>query len=284
MMNISICGAGTMGRGIALSALQAGHSVVLFDTHDGVLTTAHEYIENQINKLVEKGKIAADSATIMLGQLHCSPVITKAAEGDIVIEAIIEKPEAKYELFSALEHNGLSEYAILATNTSSLSVNQLSTKLRHPQNFIGLHFFNPANLMKLVEVVQSRQTAPEVVSRSVDFVKTLGKSPVLVKDVPGFIVNRVARNYYNEAMKIATESASEPEQIDRIMKSLGFKMGPFELMDLIGNDVNLEVTKSVYEQYFHEPRFTPSIYQQEIVNAGRFGRKTGKGFHDYPTK
>jgi len=270
-----------MGRGIALSALQAGHSVTLFDVHDGVLSTAHEYISAQVAKSVEKGKMTADAAAAMMKLLNTSPVITKAAEGEIVIEAILEKPEAKFELFSALEHNGLSDTAILATNTSSLSVNFLSTKMRHPHNFIGLHFFNPANLMKLVEVVQSRQTSPDVVSRSVDFVKSLGKSPVLVKDVPGFIVNRVARNYYNEAMKIATEAASEPEQIDRIMKSLGFKMGPFELMDLIGNDVNLEVTKSVYEQYFHEPRFTPSMYQQEIVNAGRYGRKTGKGFHDY---
>lgn len=281
MMNISICGAGTMGRGIALSALQAGHSVLLFDNHDGVLMTAHEYIHSQIQKLSEKGKITPDTAASLQEHLHTTQNITKVAEGDIVIEAIIEKPEAKYELFSALEHSGLSDTSILATNTSSLSVNQLSTKLRHPQNFIGIHFFNPAHLMKLVEIVPSRLTADDVVQRSLQFVKGLQKSPVLVKDVPGFIVNRVARNYYNEAMKIATESASEPEQIDRIMKALGFKMGPFELMDLIGNDVNLEVTKSVYEQYFHEPRFTPSIYQQEIVNAGRYGRKTGKGFHDY---
>lgn len=283
-MNISICGAGTMGRGIAIACLQSGHSVVLFDLNEEATKKAHEYIASQLLKAVEKNKMTKEDADACMNRLLATTAISDAAGGEFIIEAIIEKPEIKNQLFRSLENAGLAEDAILATNTSSLSVNQLGSKLRKPENFVGLHFFNPANLMKLVEIVSSRQTSPETLERSVAFIKGLGKTAVIAKDVPGFIVNRVARNYYNEAMKIATEHAAEPEQIDRIMKSLGFKMGPFELMDLIGNDVNLEVTKSVYEQYFHESRFTPSNMQQEIVNAGMFGRKTGKGFHDYSKK
>jgi 3-hydroxybutyryl-CoA dehydrogenase len=280
-MNISICGAGTMGRGIALACLQAGHSVVIFDLSETATVKAQEYIAAQLTKSVEKQKITQENADLYMKRLRCSTSIADAATGEFIIEAIIEKPEVKFELFASLEGAGLTDTAILATNTSSLSVNLLGSKLRKPENFVGLHFFNPANLMKLVEIVRSRQTSDETVERSQKFMKELSKTAVIAKDVPGFIVNRVARNYYNEAMKIATEHAAEPEQIDKIMKSLGFKMGPFELMDLIGNDVNLEVTKSVYEQYFNEARFTPSTMQQEIVNAGMFGRKTGKGFHDY---
>lgn len=280
-MNISICGAGTMGRGIAIACLQAEHSVVLFDLNEAATQKAHEYINSQLLKAVEKNKMTKENAEACITRLKAATSIADAARGEFIIEAIIEKPEVKFELFASLENAGLADNAILATNTSSLSVNLLGSKLRKPQNFVGLHFFNPANLMKLVEIVRSRHTSEETLERSVSFIKALGKTAVIAKDVPGFIVNRVARNYYNEAMKIATENASEPEQIDRIMKSLGFKMGPFELMDLIGNDVNLEVTKSVYEQYFHEARFTPSNMQQEIVNAGLYGRKTGKGFHDY---
>ena len=280
-MNISICGAGTMGRGIAIACLQAGHSVVLFDLNEEATKKAHEYISSQLLKAVEKNKMTKEDADSCMNRLLATTSISDAAGGEFIIEAIIEKPEIKNQLFTSLENAGLAENAILATNTSSLSVNLLGSTLRKPENFVGLHFFNPANLMKLVEIVSSRQTSDETLERSVAFIKGLSKTAVIAKDVPGFIVNRVARNYYNEAMKIATEHAAEPEQIDRIMKSLGFKMGPFELIDLIGNDVNLEVTKSVYEQYFHESRFTPSNMQQEIVNAGMFGRKTGKGFHDY---
>ncbi|MBS1536113.1 MAG: 3-hydroxybutyryl-CoA dehydrogenase [Bacteroidetes bacterium] len=283
-MNISICGAGTMGRGIAIACLQAGHSVVVFDLSELAISKSKDYIIAQMNKSVEKKKITQEDADTYLKNISYSTIINDVAVCEIIIEAILEKPEAKFELFSSIENSGLADTAILATNTSSLSVNLLSSKLRNPQNFVGLHFFNPANLMKLVEIVRSRQTSDETITRCVKFIKDLGKTSVIAKDVPGFIVNRVARNYYNEAMKIATENASEPEQIDIIMKSLGFKMGPFELMDLIGNDVNLEVTKSVYEQYFHEARFTPSTMQQEIVNAGMYGRKTGKGFHKYEEK
>jgi 3-hydroxybutyryl-CoA dehydrogenase len=160
-------------------------------------------------------------------------------------------------------------------------VNILSKNRKYPHNFIGLHFFNPAHLMKLVEIIRTPITKDEVLNTALEFCRSIKKVPVIAKDVPGFIVNRVARNYYNEAMRIATENASNPKQIDTLMKSLGFKMGPFELMDLIGNDVNLEVTKSVAAQYFNEPRFTPSLMQQDIVNAGRYGRKSGAGFYEY---
>lgn len=281
-MKIMICGSGTMGRGIALVSILSGHSAILFDKNQEALNQAKSFIDGQLKKSLDKGSIKNEQyeeyskRCIFTGELS-----EQVSQADIVIEAIIESLEIKEDLFSSIEDSNLREDAILATNTSSLSVNVLSKKRKYPHNFIGLHFFNPAHIMKLVEIIKTPMTKEEVLNVALEFCRSINKVPVIAKDVPGFIVNRVARNYYNEAMRIATEHASNPQQIDTLMKSLGFKMGPFELMDLIGNDVNLEVTKSVAAQYFSEPRFTPSLMQQDIVNAGRYGRKSGAGFYDY---
>lgn len=281
-MNIMICGSGTMGRGIALVSIMSGHTATLYDTNQEALEKARQFIDTQLNKAVEKGSIQSERLNdIMQSCTYTNELQTPVPNADIIIEAIIESLDIKEALFSAIEQAGLRDDAILATNTSSLSVNVLSKNRQYPHQFIGLHFFNPAHIMKLVEIIKTPSTNETVLNIALEYCTSIKKVPVIAKDVPGFIVNRVARNYYNEAMRIATEHASHPKQIDTLMKSLGFKMGPFELMDLIGNDVNLEVTKSVSAQYFHEPRFTPSLMQQDIVNAGRYGRKSGAGFYDY---
>lgn len=277
-----ICGSGTMGRGIALVSILSGHSAILFDKNQEALNQAKSFIDAQLKKSLEKGSIKSEQYDNYSNQcVFTSELSKQVSHADIVIEAIIESLEIKEALFASIEESGLREDAILATNTSSLSVNILSKNRKYPHNFIGLHFFNPAHIMKLVEIIRTPITKEEVLDTALEYCRSIKKVPVIAKDVPGFIVNRVARNYYNEAMRIATENASNPKQIDTLMKSLGFKMGPFELMDLIGNDVNLEVTKSVAAQYFNEPRFTPSLMQQDIVNAGRYGRKSGAGFYEY---
>ena len=284
-MTILICGSGTMGRGIALASILSGHSAKLFDKQTKALDKAKEFIESQIIKGVTKGNYTAEKAEEYKNACHyIDTLVDQVYDCDIIIEAIIESLEEKEELFHTIENAGLSKDTILATNTSSLSVNVLSKNRAFPESFIGLHFFNPAHLMKLVEIVKTPITDQSVLDTAFAYCTSLKKVPVIAKDVPGFIVNRVARNYYNEAMRIATEYAASIEQIDSLMKSVGFKMGPFELMDLIGNDINLEVTKSVYGQYFNDPRFTPSIMQQDYVNAGMFGRKSGNGFYKYDSQ
>lgn len=281
-MIIAVCGAGTMGRGIALLSLLSGNNARIYDVSEIALQNAETYIIHQLAKLTEKGKIDQQAADRYAKNLLCTNDINiLVQDADFIIEAIIEYPEPKIDLFVSIENAGLSETTILATNTSSLSVNVLSKNRKYPHRFVGLHFFNPAQIMKLVEIVQANSTSEKTVEECVALCTLLGKSPVIAKDVPGFIVNRVARNYYNESMRIATEQMATPKQIDSIMKSAGFRMGPFELMDLIGNDINLDVTKSVASQYFNEPRFTPSLMQQTVVNAGTYGRKTGSGFYDY---
>jgi 3-hydroxybutyryl-CoA dehydrogenase len=281
-MKIMICGSGTMGRGIALVSILSGHSAILFDKNQEALNEAKSFIDTQLKKSLEKGSIKSEQYENYSNQcVFTSELSNQVSHADIIIEAIIESLEIKEAFFASIEDSGLREDAILATNTSSLSVNILSKNRKYPHNFIGLHFFNPSHIMKLVEIIRTPITKEEVLNTALEYCRSIKKVPVIAKDVPGFIVNRVARNYYNEAMRIATENASNPKQIDTLMKSLGFKMGPFELMDLIGNDVNLEVTKSVAAQYFNEPRFTPSLMQQDIVNAGRYGRKSGAGFYEY---
>lgn len=270
-----------MGRGIALSAITAGFPVALYEVYPAVLHKATEFIAGQLKKNVEKGRMTEAEAIATQKLLHTTERMADVADAELIIEAIIEQTEIKEELFQEIEAAGISSTTVIASNTSSLPVSNLAVRRKSPERFVGLHFFNPANIMKLVEVIRGTLTNDETVRRVSGFAVELGKTPVIARDVPGFIVNRVARNYYNEAMRIATEGAATPEQIDRLMRGAGFKMGPFELMDLIGNDVNLEVTKSVAAQYFNEPRFTPSTMQQEIVYAGNYGRKTGRGFYDY---
>lgn len=276
-MIIGICGAGTMGRGIAIASLTAGHSVVLFDIAEAAAEAASGAVMEQLRKAVEKGKLSKEAFDASSTKLTTSTQLSSLHGADIVIEAIAERLDIKHALFSELE-NIVAPTAILASNTSSLSIASLARVLSQPARFVGLHFFNPANIMKLVEVIKGPRTSDEVVQTCVDFAKGLGKTPVVAADAPGFIVNRIARNFYNESQRIVMEGAATIPQVDGLMKGLGFKMGPFELMDLIGVDVNLDVTKSQWAQFFQEPRFTPSLLQQQYVDAGLHGKKSGGGF------
>lgn len=279
-MMVGICGAGTMGRGIAISSLQAGHHVVLTDLSTDALVAAAGYVRKQLDTAVEKGKLAADARDRAVEAFSTSTDLAALHACDLVIEAIAERLDIKHALLQALESVCRPD-CILASNTSSIAITALARSLKVPSRFVGLHFFNPAHILKLVEVIKGTLTADHVVDASVSFARGLGKTAVVARDVPGFIVNRVARNYYNEAQRVVMEQAASIEQVDRCMKALGFKMGPFELMDLIGVDVNLDVTKSMWGQYFNEPRFTPSLLQQQTVDGGLHGRKSGRGFYGY---
>ncbi len=280
METIGICGAGTMGRGIAIACLQAGYRVRLYDLRPDALRKAEEAIVEYLQRAESKGRLA-EPLSVLRSRLELVGSLAELFPCDIVIEAIVENRAAKQELFRALESLGISPSTIIASNTSSISIAALSSVLHHPERCIGLHFFNPAHIMRLVEVVRSARTSEETLQRALAFVERLGKTPVVVRDIPGFIVNRVARNYYNEALRLLSEGVASVEQIDRLMRGAGFPMGPFELMDLIGVDVNLDVTRSIYEQHFHEPRFAPSPLQQQYVDAGLLGRKVGRGFYTY---
>jgi 3-hydroxybutyryl-CoA dehydrogenase len=276
-MTIGICGAGTMGRGIAIASLSSGHSVILFDLSSDALAAAVWYVQDQLSKAVEKGKLTQERFESASAAISSSTDVAALRPSDMVIEAIAERLDIKHTLYRSLE-SVLAPTAILASNTSSISIAALARCLQDPSRFVGLHFFNPAHIMKLVEVIKGPRTSQNVVEVCVDFATGLGKVPVVAADAPGFIVNRIARNYYNESQRIVMEGASSIEQVDTLMKGLGFRMGPFELMDLIGVDVNLDVTKSQWEQFLHEPRFTPSLLQQQYVDAGLHGKKSGGGF------
>lgn len=271
-----------MGRGIAQVFAQAGFEVTVYDVIPALAVQAKQEIEKTLQVLVDKKKITEQEKTESLGRIK--PVArVEELKGDLIIEAIAEVVDTKRELIRKLEDSQPAEILIV-TNTSSLSVTELSAGMRYPQRFAGLHFFNPAPVMKLVEVVQGGLTAAETVHQLVALVKRVGKYPVLTHDSPGFIVNRVARPYYTEALKLLEEQVANVQTIDKLMRATGFKMGPFELMDLIGNDVNYAVTKSVYEAFSGEPRFRPSRIQEHKVKAGHLGRKSGKGFYDYDKK
>lgn len=279
-MNVGIVGAGTMGRGIALASLLANHTVILTDQTAEVVHAAAAYIGKQLDASVEKGRITTEQRDAALSRLQTSTELSAHAPANLVIEAIVERLDVKHALFRALE--GIcSPDCILSSNTSSIAITALARCLQTPERFVGLHFFNPAHIMKLVEVIRGTLTTQDVVDAAVAFAKGLGKTAVVAKDVPGFIVNRVARNYYNESQRVVMEGAASVEQVDRCMKAIGFKMGPFELMDLIGVDVNLDVTTSMWGQYFNEPRFVPSLLQQQTVHGGMYGRKSGRGFYPY---
>jgi 3-hydroxybutyryl-CoA dehydrogenase len=276
-MIVGICGAGTMGRGIAIASLTAGHSVVLFDIAESAVEAARSNVIEQLRKAVEKGKLSREALDASSTKLTTSVELASLRNVDIVIEAIAERLDIKHALFSELE-KVVGPTAIMASNTSSISIASLARVLSQPARFVGLHFFNPAHIMKLVEVIKGPRTSDEVIQTCVEFAKGLGKTPVVAADAPGFIVNRIARNFYNESQRIVMEGAATIPQVDELIKGLGFKMGPFELMDLIGVDVNLDVTKSQWSQFFHEPRFTPSLLQQQYVDAGLHGKKSGGGF------
>lgn len=274
-----MAGAGTMGSGIALAAAQNDFRVVLFDTNEAVLEKASNSINKSLDFLLDKQKITLSIKELILSNIHLTSNINDCI-ADLVIEAIIEKEDAKINLFTQLAAINTST-CIFASNTSSLSINSLQKRIAHPSRVAGMHFFNPANIMKLVEVVKAADTSDEVADTLMDTCRKLNKTPVLCIDAPGFIVNRVARHYYLEAMHLVEGGMATIESVDELMESSGFKMGPFKLMDLIGMDINLAVSQSLYEAFNHAQRFKPSPLQEKKVQQGELGKKTGKGFYQY---
>ena len=282
MMNINtICviGAGTMGSGIAQTAAQNGFYTLLFDINKDVLEKSKISLQKNLQYLVDKQKITAKEKETIYSRIQFI-TDTNDCLADIIIEAIVEKTEAKVSIFNQLAEVNHAE-VIFASNTSSLSISAIQEKIVHPQRVVGMHFFNPAQVMKLVEVIKGNQTTDAVAQIIYDLCIQLNKTPVMCKDAPGFIVNRVARHYYLEAMKLVEDGIATFENVDAIMEASGFKMGPFKLMDLIGVDINLAVSQSMYAAFNKEERFKPSPIQIDKVAKGELGKKTGKGFYTY---
>lgn len=277
--SICVCGAGTMGSGIAQAAAQSGFATILYEPNQDVLEKAKNSIEKNLETLTVKGKMTAEEKEKVIQRIRFTDDI-QTCLADIFIEAIIEKLSVKIALFNQLAELNHSD-CIFATNTSSLSVTHIAVGVQRPERVIGMHFFNPATIMKLVEVVNTYYTNDQTTSTIVELAKQMNKVPVICKDSPGFIVNRVARPYYIESLRLAEEDVSAFTQIDRLLEATGFKMGPFKLMDLIGNDVNYAVSCSVYEQLNNPERLRPSVIQKKKVDSGELGRKTKKGYYDY---
>lgn len=276
---IAIIGAGTMGSGIALCAAQNGFDVILHDVNEAGLANAQKNIDSNLSFLVSKQKISAEDKASIYNKILFSSS-QQDCIADLIIEAIVEKIEVKQSLFSALAQIN-ADTTILASNTSSLSINAIQQNIPNPERVAGMHFFNPAHIMKLVEVVRGKLTNDATINTLLEVCKTMQKTAVVCNDAPGFIVNRVARPYYLEAMHLVEMGLATVEDVDRIMEASGFKMGPFKLMDLIGMDVNLAVSQSVYEALGREPKFKPNRLQEEKVAEGKLGKKTGEGFYKY---
>lgn len=279
VQTICICGAGTMGSGIAQVSAQSGFNTILFDVNETVLEKAKESIQKNLQFLVGKQKISDEEKQNILKSIKFTKEINNCI-ADVIIEAIVEKIDAKVSLFTQLTEVNTTK-TVFATNTSSISVSDIQKLIHHPERVAGMHFFNPAYLMKLVEVVKGVDTSEAIAQTIYELCRQMGKSPVMCKDAPGFIVNRVARHYYLEAMKLVEIGITTFENVDAIMETSGFKMGPFKLMDLIGMDINLSVSQSIYEAFNNAERFKPSSLQIEKVESGELGRKTGKGFYKY---
>lgn len=280
-MNVGIIGAGTMGSGIAQIAATAHCKVYLYDTQEAALAKSKMQLAKIMKRLVEKGKLTEERAAEIQANIHYVQELASLSGAQLVIEAIIEHPEIKKQVFQALEPL-LSEKAILASNTSSLSIASLAAACQRPEQFLGIHFFNPAPLMKLVELIPAVQTQPSVLEGAQKIIQSWGKHTVVAKDTPGFIVNRVARPFYGEALRIYDEGIADIPTIDWAMKTIGqFRMGPFELMDFIGNDVNYTVTETVFKAFYYDPRYRPSFTQKRMSEAGYLGRKSGRGYYNY---
>lgn len=279
--DILLIGVGVMGQGIAQVAAQAGHRVFLFDQLEGAATRAREKIAATFDKLVAKGKFTQADADATLARLVPIATLAEGQSALLAIEAVVERLDVKHSLFQQLE-DLLPEGAVLATNTSSISVTAIGAGLKRPERLVGMHFFNPAPLMQLVEVVHGLRTDPGVAHQVEQLARAWGKTPVHARSTPGFIVNRIARPYYAEALMLLQERALAPEQLDALLRAAGFRMGPCELMDLIGLDTNYAVTQTVFAANFHDRRFTPSLVQRELVEGGLYGRKSGRGFYRYP--
>lgn len=276
---IAVIGSGTMGQGIAQVCASAGYQVLLYDIQATLLKNAISALRKSFEALVQKQKISASDAQAALSRI-ISVSDFRQLQVDLVIEAVIENLEVKQKIFQEIEKLNDKD-CILLTNTSSIPVTRIGAVLKRPERFAGLHFFNPAPVMKLVEVIRGAATSEATINVVKDFCTRLNKQYVLAQDSPGFIVNRVARHFYLEPLKIAEEGVADFKTIDTLLKSTGFRMGPFELMDFIGIDVNFSVTQSMYNSFHQEPKFRPNRLQQQKVDAGHLGRKTGRGFYEY---
>lgn len=281
LQTVAVLGAGTMGAGIAQATALAGHRVVLYDIADAVLRNAQQQIAASIDQGVARGKTAPAAAERAKATLGVTTDLEAAARAaDLVIEAAPEMLDLKRDIFRRLDA-AAPPHALLASNTSSLSISALAAATHRPAQVLGLHFFNPAHIMQLVEVVRGDQTSDATLAAGQAFVAGLGKTAVVCRDTPAFIVNRVARPFYGEAFRLLGENVADVATIDALVRSIGFRMGPFELVDMVGCDVNFTVTQSVYNATFHEPRYRPHPIQQRMVESGRLGRKSGRGFYEY---
>ncbi|MCX6183997.1 MAG: 3-hydroxyacyl-CoA dehydrogenase NAD-binding domain-containing protein [Flavobacterium sp.] len=280
-INVAIIGSGTMGSGIAQVAATAGCMVKLFDLNATALEKSQMALESTLQKLVEKEKITADEKARIQANISYVTEFTALADADLVIEAIVENSEVKRKVFAELE-SVVSKHCILASNTSSLSIASIAASCTIPERVLGIHFFNPAPLMQLVEVIPAVQTSEAVLQKSVEIISSWNKTVAVAKDTPGFIVNRVARPFYSESLRIFEEGVADFATIDWALKTIGqFRMGPFELMDLIGHDVNYVVTETVFTAFYFDPKFKPSFTQKRLLEAGFLGRKSGRGFYNY---
>jgi len=279
--SIGIVGSGAMGAGIAQVAATAGHKTIVFDTNEAALEKAKTNLKNSLLKLVEKQKITSEKADSVLQLTVFSNNMNLLSECGLIIEAIIENSEVKQSVFKQLEEI-TSPDCVLVSNTSSLSITSIASACQKPERVLGIHFFNPATLMPLVEIIPGIATNPEITIACKQLIDSFGKITVIAKDTPGFIVNRVARPFYSESLRIYEEQIADMATIDWALKEIGgFKMGPFELMDLIGHDVNYVVTETVWKQFYYDPRFKPSLSQKRLLEAKFLGKKSGRGFYDY---